>query len=70
MIGCNRLGDYRRLTRTSDERSRVVANREQKGNREKRKPKAEKPKAPSQTATFGQPTITSGKPKSGGKKGS
>jgi hypothetical protein len=47
-----------------------VANREQKGNREKRKPKAEKPKAPSQTATFGQPTITSGKPKSGGKKGS
>ncbi len=45
-----------------------MANREQKGNREKRKPKADKPKAAPQVATFGQPQ--SGTPKSkGGKKG-
>ena len=46
-----------------------MAIREQKGNREKRKPQSDKPKAPSQTATFGQPTIASGKSKSSGKKG-
>ena len=32
-----------------------MANREQKGNREKRKPKTDKPKQPSQTSTFAQP---------------
>ncbi len=46
-----------------------MANREQKGNREKRKPKSDTPKAPSQTATFGQPTMALGKSKSSGKKG-
>ena len=37
--------------------------------RQKRRPKGDKPKAPSQTATFGQPTMASGKLKSSGKKG-
>ena len=31
-----------------------MANREQRGNREKRKPKADKPKPPPQTASFSQ----------------
>ena len=48
-----------------------MANREQKGNREKRKPKAEKGKTPLQTASFAQPTSAgTNKSKSGGKKGS
>ena len=48
-----------------------MANREQKGNREKRKPKAEKGKAPPQTASFAQPMFAgTTKAKSGGKKGS
>ena len=45
-----------------------MANREQKGSREKRKPKAEKPKAPAQTGAFGQPAMVASKSKSGGKK--
>jgi hypothetical protein len=32
-----------------------MAKREQRGNREKRKPKAEKPKPPPQTSSFSQP---------------
>jgi hypothetical protein len=45
-----------------------VANREQKSNREKKKPKAEKPKMPPQT-TFAHPTfVGTTKSKSGGKK--
>ena len=48
-----------------------MANREQKGNREKRKPKAESRKTPPQTASFAQPTsVGTNKAKSGGKKGS
>ncbi len=43
-----------------------MANREQKGNREKRKPKAEKPKPQSQTATFAQPKASASN--TGGKK--
>ena len=46
-----------------------MANREQKGYREKRKPQSNTPKAPTQNAAFGQPTIASGKSKSSGKKG-
>lgn len=45
-----------------------MANREQKGNREKRKPKADKPKPPTQVSTFGQPASGTGKSKSGGGK--
>jgi len=44
-----------------------VANREQKGNREKRKPKAEKPKTQAQTSSFAQSTSKVGKTKGGGK---
>ena len=43
-----------------------MANREQKGNKEKRKPKAEKPKPASQTSTFTQPKSNAGNK---GKKG-
>ena len=44
-----------------------MANREQKGNKEKRKPKAEKPNAAaSQTASFAQPKANAGNK---GKKG-
>jgi hypothetical protein len=39
----------------------AMANREQKGNREKRKPKKDKPKAPPVISSFGTP------PKPGGK---
>jgi hypothetical protein len=47
----------------------TVANREQRGNREKRKPKAEKPKSPAQASPFGRPQAT-GSPKGNpGKKG-
>ena len=46
-----------------------MANREQKGNREKKKAKAEKPKTPPQTASFAHPTLVgTTKSKSGGKK--
>jgi hypothetical protein len=38
----------------------AVANREQKGNREKRKPKAEKPKSPVQASPFARPQPTVG----------
>jgi hypothetical protein len=38
----------------------AVANREQKGNREKRKPKAEKPKSPAQASPFARPQATVG----------
>ena len=43
-----------------------MANREQKGNKEKRKPKTEKPKEASQTASFAQPKSNAGNK---GKKG-
>ncbi len=46
-----------------------MANREQKGNREKRKPKADKTKTPPQVASFGQPKLDVNKGKGGGKKG-
>ena len=47
-----------------------MANREQKGNREKRKPKAEKPKGPVTTSSFAArpPAANIGK-SGGGKKG-
>jgi hypothetical protein len=45
-----------------------MANREQKGNREKRKPKADKPKQPSQTSTFGQPPSVAAPKTAAGKK--
>lgn len=45
-----------------------MANREQKSSKEKRKPKADKPKAPAQVSSFGQSTAGTGKSK-GGKKG-
>ena len=41
----------------------AVANREQKGNREKRKPKAEKPKSPVQASPFARPQPTAGSKK-------
>ena len=41
-----------------------MANREQRGNKEKRKPKSNKPKQPLQTSTFASATI---QPKSGKK---
>jgi hypothetical protein len=41
-----------------------MANREQRGNKEKRKPKANKPKQPPQTSTF---AGASNQPKSGKK---
>jgi hypothetical protein len=48
-------------------RRSVVANREQKSTREKRKPKKEKPKPPAQISSFSKDLVTS---KSGaGKKG-
>jgi hypothetical protein len=37
-----------------------MANREQRGNREKRKPKAEKPKSPVQAAPFARPQPAAG----------
>jgi hypothetical protein len=40
-----------------------MANRQQRSNREKRKPKAEKPKPPAQTSPFGR--VGSGTLKSG-----
>jgi hypothetical protein len=46
-----------------------MANREQRGNREKRKPKAEKPKAPPQTSTFARPQAIGSNKGSAGKKG-
>jgi hypothetical protein len=45
-----------------------VANREQRGNREKRKPKAEKPKPVAQVASYARPQAPPPK-SSGGKKG-
>lgn len=46
-----------------------MANREQRGNREKRKPKAAKPKTPPQTASFAQQiSVDSKKAKGSGKK--
>jgi len=45
-----------------------MANREQRGNREKRKPKKEKPKHPVQASSFGRlPGMGSNKGSSGGK---
>jgi hypothetical protein len=50
----------RRARTNSEAKEAVMANREQKGNREKRKPKKDKPK--------GSPVVSSfGTPKSGGK---
>ena len=47
-----------------------MANREQRGNREKRKPKAEKPKAPVQISSFTARPQVASNPKGGtGKKG-
>jgi hypothetical protein len=46
-----------------------MANREQRGNREKRKPKAEKPKAPSgQVVPFARVQAGPGNAKTGGGK--
>jgi hypothetical protein len=46
----------------------AMANREQRGNREKRKPKKEKPKQPVQASSFGRlPGMGSSKGGSGGK---
>ena len=47
-----------------------MANREQKGNREKRKPKAESCRTPPQTASFAQPTSAGTNKAKSGKKGS
>jgi hypothetical protein len=44
-----------------------MANKEQRGNREKRKPKKEKPKPPAQTSSFSQGTYSS--KSTAGKKG-
>jgi hypothetical protein len=48
-----------------------MANREQRGGREKRKPKAEKPKAPPAGSSFARPSPAAniGKTGGGGKKG-
>jgi hypothetical protein len=46
-----------------------MANREQRGNREKRKPKAEKPKAPAQASSFARPPAIGSNKGSAGKKG-
>jgi len=46
-----------------------VANREQRGGREKRKPKAEKPKAAPQTASFATKPAMGGAKSNAGKKG-
>ena len=46
-----------------------MANREQKGNREKRKPKAEKAKPPAQISPFTRAQGTSPPKGSAGKKG-
>jgi hypothetical protein len=46
-----------------------MANREQRSSREKRKPKAEKPKAPVQAASFARPQATGNLKGSAGKKG-
>jgi hypothetical protein len=48
----------------------AMANREQRGNREKRKPKKETPKQPAQASSFGRlPGMGSSKGSSGGKVG-
>jgi hypothetical protein len=44
-----------------------MANKERRGNREKRKPKKEKPKPPAQTSSFSQGTY--GSKSATGKKG-
>ncbi len=45
-----------------------MANREQRNNREKRKPKAEKPKAPAaQASSFGRPSPADAKANAGKK---
>ncbi len=46
-----------------------MANREQKGNREKRKPKAEKPKGPTQVSPFARTQAMSSPKGTAGKKG-
>lgn len=46
----------------------AVANREQRGNREKRKPKAEKPKSPVQVSPFARPQATGSSKGNTGKK--
>jgi hypothetical protein len=45
-----------------------MANREQRGNREKRKPKAEKPKPPVQASSFARPQGIGSPKSSTGKK--
>ena len=53
-----------RLRATSEMMEAVMANREQKGNREKRKPKKEKPKGAAVTSAFaGQSNKPGGKGK-------
>jgi hypothetical protein len=47
----------------------AVANREQKGNREKRKPKAEMPKSPAQVPPFARPQGSGSSKGNAGKKG-
>jgi hypothetical protein len=46
-----------------------MANREQRGNREKRKPKAEKPKSPVQASPFARPQAIGTSKGTAGKKG-
>jgi hypothetical protein len=46
-----------------------MANREQRGNREKRKPKAEKPKSPVQASPFARPQAIGTSKGNAGKKG-
>jgi hypothetical protein len=49
------LGMREMQTRRAKAKEDAMANREQRGNREKRKPKKEKPKAGPATSSFGAP---------------
>ena len=53
----------RRTQTNADAKEAVMANREQKSNREKRKPKKEKPKGAPTVSSFGAPSKPSGKRK-------
>src|SRR5690349_246435 len=58
----------RQFARAHSEGDLAVANREQRGNREKRKPKAEKPKSVQPVSSFGRPQVFGGPKDKGGKK--
>jgi hypothetical protein len=60
---------YTRASLGTAERRLPVANREQRGNREKRKPKAERPKQPVPASSFARPPGLSIVKSSAGKKG-